>query len=159
MTNSSFLLALQAASIESKGGLFDFNATLPLMALQILLLVAVLDILFYKPIAKVIEQRDQYVRGNLVKASEMLSKAESMMKRHEQDVEKERKEAQLIMSTAEKEAQELVAKQLGETQIGLEALMSDTLEQLNIQKEETVNALRKQVPALSEQVKVKLLND
>lgn len=159
MTNSSFLLALQAASIESKGGLFDFNATLPLMALQILLLIAVLDILFYKPVAKVIEQRDEYVRGNLVKASEMLSKAEIMMKRHEQDVEKERKEAQRIMSSAEKEAQELVVKQLRETQIGLEALMSDTLRQLNIQKEETVGVLSKQVPVLSEQVKAKLLND
>ena len=36
MTNLIFLLAQEAASEEAEGGLFDFNATLPLMALQIL---------------------------------------------------------------------------------------------------------------------------
>ena len=55
MTNSLFLLALQAASTEEAGGLFDFNATLPLMALQILLLMVVLNAIFYTPIAKVLD--------------------------------------------------------------------------------------------------------
>jgi len=52
MTNLIFLLAQEAASAsEPKGGLFDFNATLPLMALQILLLMVVLNLVFYTPVA------------------------------------------------------------------------------------------------------------
>ena len=40
---------------EGAGGLFDFNATLPLMALQIILLSVVLTFVFYKPVSKVID--------------------------------------------------------------------------------------------------------
>ena len=64
MTNLIFLLAQEAAS-EKRGGLFDFNATLPLMALQILLLMVVLNLVFYTPVAKVLDERDEYIRKNL----------------------------------------------------------------------------------------------
>jgi len=62
MTNSLFSLALQAVSTESEGGLFDFNATLPVMAIQILLLMVALNILFYKPIGQLIDERDESIR-------------------------------------------------------------------------------------------------
>ena len=80
MTNSFFLLALQAARTEEAGGLFDFNATLPLMALQILLLMVVLNAIFYTPIAKVLDERDEYIRTNLTQASETISKSRSYYK-------------------------------------------------------------------------------
>ncbi len=59
MTNSLFSLALQSVSTESEGGLFDFNATLPLMAIQILLLMVALNLIFYKPISQVLDERDE----------------------------------------------------------------------------------------------------
>jgi len=42
-------VAQMLAMSEGAGGLFDFNATLPLMALQFILLTTVLTFLFYKP--------------------------------------------------------------------------------------------------------------
>ena len=36
------------AMTEGAGGLFDFNATLPLMAIQFILLTVVLTFVFYK---------------------------------------------------------------------------------------------------------------
>ena len=36
--------------VEEKGKLFDFDATLPLMMIQIVVLVAALNALFYKPV-------------------------------------------------------------------------------------------------------------
>jgi len=45
------------ALTEGEGGLFDFNATLPLMALQFVLLTVVLTFIFYKPVSKVIDER------------------------------------------------------------------------------------------------------
>ena len=56
------------------GGLFDFNATLPLMAIQFILLTVVLTFIFYKPVAKVIDEREAYINGNLATASEKLCK-------------------------------------------------------------------------------------
>jgi F-type H+-transporting ATPase subunit b len=53
MTHWTILLAVETAETAAKeGGLFDFDATLPLMALQFLILVAVLNAVFYKPLTK-----------------------------------------------------------------------------------------------------------
>jgi F-type H+-transporting ATPase subunit b len=158
MTNSFFLLALQAASTESKGGLFDFNATLPLTALTILLLTVVLNAVFYKPVATVLDERDDYIRNNLTRASEMLSKAEAITKKYEQDLAHERRESQIIITSAQKEAQEIVAMEIKQAQKDTEQLVSEATTQLNSQKDKALKALEEQVTTLSEQIKLKLLS-
>jgi F-type H+-transporting ATPase subunit b len=158
MTNSLFLLALQAASTESKGGLFDFNATLPLMALQILLMMIVLNAIFYKPVAKVLDERDEFIRSNLSKASEMLSKAEAITKKYEQDLAQERRESQIIITSTQKEAQDIVAMEIKQAQKDTEQLVNEATKQLNSQKEKALKALEEQVNNLSEQIKAKLLS-
>ena len=112
MTNSLFSLALQSVSTESEGGLFDFNATLPLMAIQILLLMVALNLLFYKPIGQVLDERDESIRKQLTEASELLMKAESITKQYELDLAQERREAQTIITSAQKGAQEIVAMEI-----------------------------------------------
>ena len=158
MTNSLFLLALQAAGTESEGGLFDFNATLPLMALQILLLMVVLNTIFYTPIAKVLDERDEYIRKNLTQASEILTKAEAITKQYEQDLAKERKDAQLIIGSSQKDAQEIVAMEIKQAQKDTELLVNEATKQLNSQKENALIALEEQVNTLSDQIKNKLLS-
>ena len=153
MTNLIFLLAE-----EQKGGLFDFNATLPLMALQILLLMVVLNLVFYTPIAKVLDERDEYIRKNLTEASETLAKAEAITKQYEQDLSQERRESQLIIASAQKEAQEIVAMEIKQAQKDTEALVNEATQQLNTQKEKALLALEEQVNTLSEQIKNKLLS-
>ena len=48
--------------------MFDFDATLPIMALQFLLLTYILNLVFYKPSTKALDERDAYVRENEVDA-------------------------------------------------------------------------------------------
>jgi F-type H+-transporting ATPase subunit b len=161
MTNLIFLLAQEAASAsasEPEGGLFDFNATLPLMALQILLLMVVLNLVFYTPVAKVLDERDEYIRKNLTEASETLAKAEAITKQYEQDLAQERRESQLIIASAQKEAQEIVAMEINQAQKDTEALVNEATQQLNTQKEKALLALEEQVNTLSEQIKNKLLS-
>jgi len=153
MTNLIFLLAA-----EQEGGLFDFNATLPLMALQILLLMVVLNLVFYTPVAKVLDERDEYIRKNLTEASETLAKAEAITKKYEQDLAQERRESQLIIASAQKEAQEIVAMEIKQAQKDTESLVNEATQQLNTQKEKALLALEEQVNTLSEQIKNKLLS-
>ena len=71
--NTFFMLATQLlAMTEGAGGLFDFNATLPLMAIQFVLLMVVLTFIFYKQVGKVIDERETYINTNLSQASEKL---------------------------------------------------------------------------------------
>jgi len=131
---------------------------LPLMALQILLLMVVLNAIFYKPVAKVLDERDEYIRGNLTQASEMLSKAEAITKKYEQDLARERKESQIIISSAQKEAQDIVAMEIKQAQKDTEQLVTEATNQLNSQKEKALKALEEQVTTLSDQIKTKLLS-
>jgi len=158
MTNSLFSLALQSVSTESEGGLFDFNATLPIMALQILLLMVVLNLIFYKPIGQVLDERDESIRKQLTEASEMLMKAESITKQYELDLAQERREAQSIIASAQKGAQEIVALEIKQAQKDTERLVTEATNQLNSQKEKALKALEEQVNTLSEQIKNKLIN-
>lgn len=158
MTNSLFSLALQSVSTESEGGLFDFNATLPLMAIQILLLMVALNLIFYKPIGQVLDERDESIRKQLTEASEMLMKAESITKQYELDLAQERREAQSIIASAQKGAQEIVALEIKQAQKDTEQLVTEATNQLNSQKEKALKALEEQVNTLSEQIKNKLIN-
>ena len=158
MTNSLFSLALQSVSTESEGGLFDFNATLPLMAIQILLLMVALNIIFYKPIGQVLDERDESIRKQLTEASELLMKAESITKQYELDLAQERREAQTIIASAQKGAQEIVALEIKQAQKDTEQLVTEATNQLNSQKEKALKALEEQVNTLSEQIKNKLIS-
>lgn len=58
--------------------MFDFDATLPLMAVQFLLLAALLNVIFYKPLTKALDDRDNYIRTNKVDARETLGKSRAI---------------------------------------------------------------------------------
>jgi len=158
MTNYLFSLALQSVSTESEGGLFDFNATLPVMAIQILLLMLALNLIFYKPIGQVLDERDESIRKQLTEASEMLMKAESITKQYELDLAQERRDAQSIIASAQKGAQEIVAMEIKQAQKDTEQLVTEATNQLNSQKEKALKALEEQVNTLSEQIKNKLIS-
>jgi F-type H+-transporting ATPase subunit b len=128
------------------------------MALQILLLMVVLNLVFYTPIAKVLDERDEYIRKNLTEASDTLTKAEAITKQYEQDLAQERRESQLIIASAQKEAQEIVAMEINQAQKDTEALVNEATQQLNTQKDKALLALEEQVNTLSEQIKNKLLS-
>ena len=55
MINFSILISL--SEIEGPGGLFDINATLPLVAIQFILLMVLLNIILYSPLLTIIEER------------------------------------------------------------------------------------------------------
>jgi len=158
MINFLIPVSLYATSTEPEGGLFDFNATLPVMAIQILLLMLLLNLIFYKPIGKVLDARDETIRNQLVQASEMLVKAEKITKQYELNLSQERKEAQSIIASAQKSAQEIVILEIKQAQKDTEQLVSEATRQLNSQKEKALKTLEEQVSVLSEQMRNKLIN-
>ncbi|MGB7488361.1 MAG: F0F1 ATP synthase subunit B', partial [Phormidesmis sp.] len=92
------LLAVEAVeSVEEAGGLFDLNATLPLMAIQFLILMAILNAILYKPLGNAIDERDAYVRDTKAGAQERLAKAEKMAADYEQSLADTRREARSVI--------------------------------------------------------------
>lgn len=152
------LLFSEVSESSSKGGLFDFNATLPLMALQFLGLTLVLNFLYYKPIINILDDRDEYIRNSLTSASASLLKADELTKTYELELAESRKSAQKIIKNAQEEAQLIVSEKIKEAQKNAERLLLDAYDQLSIQKEQALKSLEVQVDILSDQIQDKLLN-
>ena len=62
----------------AEGGLFDINATLPLMAIQVVALTYILNSLFFKPVGKVVEKREKFVSNNIMEAKNKLSEVKKL---------------------------------------------------------------------------------
>ena len=157
MNNLLISLAQNLAISEGAGGLFDFNATLPLMALQFVLLTTVLTFVYYKPVAKVLEERESLISGNLVTASERLLKADSLYQQYDEQLKEARKNAQTIISASEKEAKEIVTSEINQARNDAASLIEKTNKELEAQKSLALEKLETQVDELSELIKEKLL--
>jgi F-type H+-transporting ATPase subunit b len=137
--------------------MFDFDATLPFMALQFLLLAALLNAIFYKPITKVLDERDNYIRTNRVDARERKALAERLIKEYEQKIADARKESQAVIAKAEAEAQAVYAQQIAVAQQEGQKLREQTSREIEQQKQEALRSLETKVESLSQQILGKLL--
>nr|YP_010156042.1 ATP synthase subunit b' [Cumathamnion serrulatum]QQY85349.1 ATP synthase subunit b' [Cumathamnion serrulatum] len=158
MHNLLLPFVVQVSSTEIKGGLFDFNATLPLMSLQFIVLTVILNILYYKPVSEVLNEREEYIRNSLTAASASLLKADELTSKYEYELAESRKNAQNIIKNAQKEAQLLVSDKIKEAKQETEGLLQNAYDQLNIQKAKAFKSLEKQVDILSDQIQLKLLD-
>ena len=145
------------AMTEGAGGLFDFNATLPLMAIQFVLLMVVLTFIFYKPVSKVLEDREEYISGNLTQASDKLIKADELYSQYDEQLKTAKVNAQAIIAKAEKEAKDSVALEIGEARADAAKLIERTNKELEAQKSTALAQLETQVDELSQLIKEKLL--
>ena len=145
------------AITEGAGGLFDFNATLPLMAIQFVLLTVVLTFIFYKPVSKVIDDREVYISGNLTQASDKLLKADELYKQYEQQLKSAKANAQTVVAQSEKEAKDTVALEISQARTDATKLIERTNKELEAQKSIALEKLETQVDELSQLIKEKLL--
>jgi F-type H+-transporting ATPase subunit b len=153
MNNLLITLAQNLAMSEGAGGLFDFNATLPLMAIQFVLLTTILTFVFYKPVGKVLEERETLISGNLATASERLLKADSLYEQYDEQLKEARKNAQSIILEAEKEAKGIVALEIDQARKDASKLIDKTNSELEAQKTLALEKLETQVDELSDLIK------
>ena len=137
--------------------MFDFDATLPLMALQFLLLAAVLNVIFYKPLTKVLDERTNFIRSSKTDAREILAKTEQLAAQYKQQLNEARKQAQLVITTAQNEAQTVANQKVAEAQKEAQSQREQAQQEIDAQKIEAMRSLEQQVDALGRQIMDKLL--
>lgn len=152
------LLAVEAVeATEEAGGLFDLDATLPLMAIQFLILMAVLNAIFYKPLGNAIDERDAYVRDTKANAQERLAKAEKLATEYEQSLADTRKQARSVIEQAQADAQQIASQKQAEAQQEATAQREQVQKELDEQKAAAMSQLEQKVDSLSDQILGKLL--
>ncbi len=154
MLHWTLILATEAAE---KGGLFDLNATLPLIALQFLALVFILDRLFYQPVTRTIDQRNDSIRTSLTKAKQETEAANQLAQQFLAETSQARVQAQQVIAEAEASAQAIRAEKVAAAQAEVQAKLDEAQVAVEQEKQQALQQLEQQVDALSQQMIEKLL--
>merc|ERR1712100_827984 len=104
------------------------------MAIQFILLTVVLTFVFYKPVSKVLDERESYISGDLNQASEKLITADELYKQYDEQLKTARVSAQTVITKAENEAKDVVALEIGEARTEAANLTAKTNKELEAQK-------------------------
>ena len=96
----------------SEGGLFDFDATLPLMAVQVVLLTFILNALFFKPVGRVVEEREGYITTSRAEAKKKLAEVQRLEDELKDQLKEARQAAQKVINEAEQDSDKLYREAL-----------------------------------------------
>ena len=154
MINLSILIS--TSEVSGPGGLFDINATLPLVAIQFVLLMVILNINLYSPLLTIIEERKEYILTNLGKASEILAEANKLTTQYEEELTSVRKEAQLEITNSQKIHKEILETELTISQKYIDNLLDTITKDLLVKKDIALNSLDKIVQSLCDDIETRL---
>ena len=154
MINLSILIS--TSEVSGPGGLFDINATLPLVAIQFILLMVILNIILYSPLLTIIEERKEYILTNLSKASELLAEANKLTEQYEQELSNVRKEAQSEITNSQKIHKEILEIELDISQKYIDNLLDTIQKDLMNKKNIALNSLDDIVQSLSADIETRL---
>jgi F-type H+-transporting ATPase subunit b len=137
--------------------MFDFDATLPLMAVQFILLMVVLNAILFKPLTKVIEDRSTLISNSQTGAKEGLEQVNAITQQYEKALIDSRRQYQSIIAKAQAEAQKTASEQIAAAQAEAVAARETATRELAAQKVSAMAELETQVDSLSQEIVNKLL--
>ena len=152
----NFSILISSSEVSGPGGLFDINATLPLVAIQFLLLMVILNVILYNPLLTIIEERKEYILTNLSEASKILADANKLTTQYEQELEDVRKQAQLEITKSQKIHKEILEVEVNISQKYIDNLLDTITKDFFAKKELALNNLDEIVQSLSADIETRL---
>ena len=151
----TWLLFAEAAVPEV--GLFDLDATLPLMALQVVLLTFLLNTLFFRPVGKVVEDREGYINTSRADAKQKLEQVRRLEADLQDQLRGARQAAQAAIVDAETEVDSLYREALATAEAEANRTREQARNEIESQRETAQSKLMAQVDQLSSQIIQRLL--
>lgn len=141
----------------SEGGLFDFDATLPLMAVQVVILTFILNSLFFKPVGQVVEEREGYVISSLAEAKKKLAEVEQLESDLKNQLKEARQAAQSVISEAEADSESLFKEALALATAEANASREEARREIDSQKESALKQIKFDAEKLGDLIVDRLL--
>ena len=141
----------------SEGGLFDFDATLPLMAVQVVLLTFILNSLFFKPVGQVVEEREDYVNTSRAEAKRKIAEVEQLETELKDQLKEARLEAQKVILEAEQDSENLYKEALALATSEANASREKARREIDSQRDGALNQLKSEADNLGDLIIERLL--
>jgi F-type H+-transporting ATPase subunit b len=146
-----------AASGAPEGGLFDLDATLPLMAVQVVLLTFILNALFFRPVGRAVEDREGYVSTSRAEAKQQLAQALRLEEDLTDQLKEARQEAQKLIVEAEQQSDRLYRDALATAQAESIAVREKARREIETEKEQAMASLQADADRLGSLIVDRLL--
>lgn len=130
------------SSTIGAGGLFDFNATLPFLALEFSVLTFVLNIILYNPLLNIIRERNDYILSNLTQAATLVNETNEIKKKYEAEISEARKMAQVEVIFSQKKYKEIFDSLAQNAQAQFNCIVVDFDSLLSVNKETALRKLK-----------------
>jgi F-type H+-transporting ATPase subunit b len=146
-----------AASGAPEGGLFDLDATLPLMAVQVVLLTFILNALFFRPVGRAVEDREGYVSTSRAEAKQQLAQAQRLEADLTDQLKEARQEAQKLIVEAEQQSDRLYRDALATAQAESIAVREKARREIEAEKQQAMASLQADADRLGSLIVDRLL--
>lgn len=153
----NFSILISSSEVSGPGGLFDLNATLPLVAIQFIILMFILNITLYNPFLTIIEERNEYILTNLSEAANILERCNIFIAEYNRQIEVVRKETQLEVTKLQKMHKEILEIEVAISQRYLDSFLTKMNYHFLDKREIAINNLDDVVQSLTNDV-VQLLS-
>merc|ERR1712224_560912 len=151
----SFINATMPA--QASGKVFDFNATLPAMATQFLVLMVFLDKTWFGPVGKVLDERDTKIQTRLSSVKSGDDELKALAEEAEMLLKTARTEAQAKIADAKSKAASKVAENLESEKTKIDTELAKSLEKLEGERIAAQKNIDEQVSELSNYIIKKVL--
>ena len=141
----------------TEGGLFDLDATLPLMAVQVVLLTFILNSLFFSPVGRVVEEREGYVTTSRAEAKQKLAQAERLEADLKEQLKDARLSAQKLIQEAEQDSDKLYREALAAATADANATREKARREIDAQRESAMSQLQSDADKLGDLIVDRLL--
>lgn len=144
-------------STEKTGGLFDFDGTLPVIVLQFVLFMFILNFILYTPLLDTIDERNVYITKSLAEATNVLTKSNELNIKYEKKTAKARKAAKLDLLTYQNLYKEILEEKMKSSQLFIDKFLIETIKNFDNNKENILNSFDSEIDTLSNQIMTKIL--
>tara|TARA_B100000029_G_C17484689_1_gene926775 strand:+ start:97 stop:558 length:462 start_codon:yes stop_codon:yes gene_type:complete len=141
----------------SEGGLFDFDATLPLMAVQVVLLTFILNALFFKPVGRVVEEREGYITTSRAEAKQKLVEVQRLEDELKEQLKEARQAAQKVINEAEQDSDKLYREALALATSEVNASREKARLEIDSQRDSALAQLKAEADAMGNLIVDRLL--
>ena len=152
---SSWLLLAEAGVPE--GGLFDLDATLPLMAVQVVLLTFILNSLFFRPVGRAVEERESFISTSRADAKQKLAQVERLESDLKEQLKDARQQSQKLIQEAEQDMDRLYRDALAAATADANASREQARREIDAQRDQAMTQLNKDADKLGDLIVSRLL--
>jgi F-type H+-transporting ATPase subunit b len=157
MTSWLVLAEAGASAGTPEGGLFDLDATLPLMAVQVVLLTFLLNALFFRPVGKAVEDREGYIGTSRAQAKEKLAQVERLEADLKGQLREARQQSQKLITDAEQEMDLLHRAALAEATAEANASREHARREIDAERDQAMSRLTGEAEKLGDLIVSRLL--